>query len=168
MQKASSGACFCCARGSALQLRLRAPRFSVAAMGCHGQGGAQTSRSSESSQEATREHRAAQEQPRSTRRSPGEPRSSHSNDTKMLRISALVFAVSVTETCFFSLGPYRTRNGVDQTLRQKKIWWGIRLENCFWVLLGLLAFAPLHGSILSLSEGDEVLRVRSTQCLLME
>ena len=73
--------------------------------GCHGQGGAQTSRSSPSSQEATREHRAAQEQPRSTRRSPGEPRSSHSNDTKMLRISALVFAVSVTETCFFSLGP---------------------------------------------------------------
>ena len=43
--------------------------------GCHGQGGAQTSRSS------------------------------HSNDTKMLRISALIFAVSVTETCFFSLGP---------------------------------------------------------------
>ena len=51
--------------------------------GCHGQGGAHTSRSSPSSQEAAREHRAAQEQPRSARRSPGEPRSSHSNDTKM-------------------------------------------------------------------------------------
>ena len=89
--------------------------------GCHGQGGAQTSRSSLSSQGAAREHRAAQEQPRSTRRSPGEPRSSHSNDTKMLQNSALVFAVSVTETCFFSLDPYRTRNGVNETLRQKKI-----------------------------------------------
>ncbi len=84
----------------------RSDKFKMGAHGgCHGQGGAQTSRSSPSSQEATREHRAAQEQPRSARRSPGEPRSSHSNDTKMLRISALVFAVSVTETCFFSLGP---------------------------------------------------------------
>ena len=73
--------------------------------GCHGQGGAQTNRSSQSRQGAAREHRAGQEQPRSTRRSPGEPRSSHSNDTKMLQNSALVFAVSVTERCFFSLGP---------------------------------------------------------------